>query len=146
MPASGTRLVDSNLWLAVCFGGHLHHELAAAWFDSLNPGEAGFCRITQLALLRHLTNPVIMGQAVLSQSRAWACFDRLFADARIIFLEEPDGLDVRWRQLTRSNQPLHRLGTDAYLAAFALAAGIHLSTIDQDFASFHGVAIELLRP
>ena len=145
MPASGIRLVDSNLWLALCFGGHLHHELARAWFDSLSPGEAGFCRITQLALLRHLTNTVIMGQAVLSHRRAWVCFDRLFADERVVFLEEPDAIDVRWRQLTRSNEPIHRLWTDAYLAAFALVAGIRLSTIDRDFARFPGVAIELLR-
>jgi uncharacterized protein len=145
MPASGIRLVDSNLWLALCFGGHLHHELATAWFDSLNPGEAGFCRITQLALLRHLTNTVIMGEAVLSQRPAWVCFDRLFADERVVFLEEPDAIHVRWRQLTRSNKPIHRLWTDAYLAAFALAAGIRLSAIDRDFGRFPGVAIELLR-
>jgi uncharacterized protein len=145
MPASGIRVVDSNLWLALCFGGHLHHELAVTWFDSLNNREAGFCRITQMALLRHLTNSVIMGPTILSQRRAWACFDRLFADDRVTFLEEPYELEVCWRKLTRSNEPNHRLWTDAYLAAFALAARIKLSTVDQDFSRFLEVEVEILR-
>ena len=85
MPVSGIRVVDSNLWLALCFGGHVHHELVVAWFDSLGNGEAGFCRITQMVLLRHLTNSVIMGPAMLNQRRAWACFDQLFTDDRVTF-------------------------------------------------------------
>jgi toxin-antitoxin system PIN domain toxin len=146
MPASGIRLVDSNLWLALCFGGHQHHQLGASWFESLNSGEAGFCRITQMALLRHLTNSTIMGSYVLSQRRAWSCFDRLFEDDRVIFLEEPDELELRWRTLTRSDEPKQYFWTDAYIAAFALVSRIKVSTIDQDFSRFRGLEIELLQP
>ena len=144
MPASGIRLVDSNLWLALGFGGHQHHHLGIRWFDSLNAGEAAFCRITQMALLRHLTNSAIMGSSVLNQRRAWSCFDRLFEDDRVTFLEEPYELEIHWRKLTRSDEPKRHLWTDAYLAAFALASRIKLSTIDQDFTRFPGLEVELL--
>ncbi len=87
-----------------------------------------------------------MGSSVLNQRRAWSCFDRLFEDDRVIFLEEPYELEVRWRMLTRLDKRKPRLWTDAYLAAFALASRITLSTIDRDFSHFPGLELELLQP
>jgi predicted nucleic acid-binding protein len=58
MPASGgSKLVDANAWRALVFSDHVHHGAAKAWFDAQSAESCGFCRVTQRALLRHLTNP-----------------------------------------------------------------------------------------
>lgn len=144
MPVSGIRLVDSNLWLALSFGDHAHHRDVVAWFGALREHEVAFCRITQMALLRHLTNAAIMGECVLSQRAAWECYDELRRDYRVCFLNEPPDLDPLWRQLTSSDQPRHRAWTDAYLSAFARAQGVALATVDRDFRAFRGLALDLV--
>ena len=63
MPASGEiKLADANVWLAIAFSDHVHHVTARDWFDRQTNDTCAFCRIMQLALLRHLTNPAIMGK------------------------------------------------------------------------------------
>jgi len=61
MPASGSSLVDANVWLALAVDAHVHHAPALNWFAAQAEGSRAFCRLTQLALLRHLTNGKIMG-------------------------------------------------------------------------------------
>ena len=56
MPASGEiKLVDANAWLAFAFSDHVHHGKAKEWFDGQANDTCAFCRVTQMALLRHLT-------------------------------------------------------------------------------------------
>jgi predicted nucleic acid-binding protein len=72
MPASGAiKLLDANVWLAVALSDHVHHAKAKVWFESQDDDSCAFCRITQLALLRHLTNARIMGRFVQTQQNAW---------------------------------------------------------------------------
>jgi len=93
MPVSGEiKLADANVWLAVAFSDHLHHAKAKAWFDSQGENSSAFCRITQMALLRHLTNSKIMGQFVQSQRDAWGNYQQLANDPRVVFLAEPTSL------------------------------------------------------
>ena len=113
MPVSGTRLVDANVWLALAFSDHAHHHVAVSWFKGLGEEEAAFCRITQMALLRHLTNEKLMGKFTLSQRAAWESYDALRDDGRVAYADEPPGLEDSWRRLTRSREPRHRLWTDA---------------------------------
>ena len=145
MPVSGIRLVDANVWLALVFGDHVHHSAAVSWFEGVGEREAAFCRITQMALLRHLTNEKLMGKFVLSQKAAWASYDALCGDDRVIFADEPPSLEDSWRQLTRSRHPRHRLRTDGYLAAFALAAQLRLSTLDRGFRQYDGLALDFVQ-
>src|SRR4029077_12745795 len=49
MPVSGTRLVDANVWLALAFSDHAHHNVAVSWFGGLGEGGGAFCAITQKA-------------------------------------------------------------------------------------------------
>ena len=87
MPASrGISLADANVWLAVAFSDHLHHAKAKAWFEAQHDASCGFCRVTQMALLRHLTNAKIMGQFVQSQQEAWRNYNKLANDPRVLFL------------------------------------------------------------
>ena len=103
MPASGISLVDLNVWLALAFDGHVHHPTALRWFERGAANAAGFCRITQLGLLRLLTNRSVMGPFVLTQRGAWEGYERLCRDERVVFLEEPMDLEKHWRQLTRQD-------------------------------------------
>ena len=90
MPVSGAiKLADANVWLALAFSDHLHHANAKAWFDGQSDGSCAFCRVTQMALLRHLTNSKIMGAFVQSQQDAWKNYDKLAQDPRVVFLSEP---------------------------------------------------------
>ena len=77
MTVSGAELVDVNLWLALVFGDHQYHETALLWFERQEHKKFAFCRITQMGLLRHLTNQSIMGKFVLGQKAAWRVYDRL---------------------------------------------------------------------
>jgi uncharacterized protein len=60
---------DSNVWLALVWGRHIHSEKAREWFDSAT-GQFFFCRFTQLALLRLITTEAIMGKDVKTMSEA----------------------------------------------------------------------------
>ena len=105
MPASGTKLVDANVWLALAVSDHVHHEKARSWFEKQLDGSCAFCRLTQLALLRHLTNAKIMGKFVQSQQMAWKAFDGFASDPRVILLSEPASIDSEFRPLTQSSSP-----------------------------------------
>ena len=115
-------------------GGHVHHLVANDWYESLEPDvRFGFCRHTQLGLLRLLTAEAVMGEDALSQAEAWAVYDRLLADDRIDFVDEPPGLERRFRALTRRHQASPKTWADAYLAAFAEASQLTLVTFDSGF-------------
>jgi len=132
-------LADANVWLALAYSDHLHHAKAKAWFDAQSENSCAFCRVTQLALLRHLTNSKIMGQFVQSQHDAWKSFDRLVEDPRVILVAEPLVLEGVFRGFTQAFSPSHALWTDAYLAAFAIASTAQLVTFDQSFSQFSGL-------
>jgi len=145
MIVSGVNLVDANVWLAIAVDGHVHHAAAVAWFDGQAERTCAFCRITQLALLRHLTNPKIMGAAnVQTQAEAWRAFEALAADPRVVYLEEPPGLTAVFKSLTQISRPAHNRWTDAFLAAFALGSGLEVVTFDADLTGFAGLSVRLL--
>ena len=97
-----------------------------------------------MALLRHLTNQIIMGKFALSQKDAWKCYDSLCRDDRVGFLDEPPAIEETWRQLTSSRYQRHRVWADGYLAAFAICVGFPLTTVDRGFEQFRGLTLELL--
>ncbi len=127
MPASGEiKLADANVWLALAFSDHIHHAKAKAWFEAQNELTCAFCRVTQTALLRHLTNTKIMGEFVQSQQDAWKNYDKLANDPRVVFLPEPSTLEAGFRNFTHAASASHALWTDALLAAFAIASQAQL--------------------
>lgn len=145
MPKSKTSfLVDVNVWLAIVYDLHVHHEPAMAWFSSLGSQSACLCRITQLGLLRLLTNTKVMGVDVRGQAQAWRILDALLEDERVSFLAEPSDLDVTFRLMTKTSQPAVNVWTDAYLAAFSRAAGVEMATFDRAFSRMPGLHVRLL--
>jgi predicted nucleic acid-binding protein len=66
-------------------------------------------------------------------SSAWEIYDQCVADERIAFLAEPKGLDPKLRNFSNGRHASPKLWTEAYLAAFASAAGLKLVTFDKTF-------------
>lgn len=140
MPKSTTSfLVDINVWLAIAYDLHVHHRSAADWFEMIGAEQAFFCRLTQLGVLRLLTNARVMGVDAMSQSKAWKTYDKFLRDPRVSFLAEPDRVDEYFRPFTRSPHRATSLWTDAYLAAVAKAGSLSIVTLDKAFARIPGV-------
>ena len=134
MPASTTSSLfpDINVWVALTYEGHAHHASASTWFTTLDADSSlFFCRFTQLGLLRLLTTEAVMGDEVMTQPDAWAAYDRWHDDARVEFIDEPSGLEPRFRSFTRLRHPATKDWADSYLAAFAAAGQLTLVTFDQ---------------
>ena len=145
MPSSAD-LLDADVWLALAVEAHTHHRRAGAyWKDEAAP-VAAFCRVTQLAFLRHLTNKTIMGDQVLAPLAAWNKCGEFLALPEVRFLAEPPGLEEQLGELCRAGRTSPNLWTDAYLAAFAGCAGLRLVTFDRGFARFAGLELLTLRP
>ena len=129
-----SRFPDVNVWMALTFQAHVNHQAARQWFDALDGVDGAtlsFCRITQLSFLRLATTAAAMRQDVLSRARAWAAFDRWFEDDRVMFLEEPHGLESVFRAHSRTARSAPKQWSDAYLLAFAEVAGLTLVTFDR---------------
>jgi len=103
------------------------------------------CRVTQMALLRHLSNPGVLGADALTRRQAWNLVDRQMRDPEVRWLAEPDGLDVAWRALSARDDRSHKLWTDDYLAGFAQAGHLTLVTLQRGFVRrYPSVHVEAL--
>ena len=122
-------LVDVGVWLAATWGRHARHHIARQWFDEQSD-DLILCRVTQMSLLRLISNPAIMGEDVVTRSEAWRIIDQLWSDNRVLWAEEPDHLDAVFRAISAQNNNSHKVWTDDYLAAFAQAGGASLATLD----------------
>ena len=141
-------LADVNLWLATLIAEHSHHESARKWWsrEVLSSGsEVAFCRVTQLGLLRLLTNEKVMGDNRRTHQQAWQDYLQLMSQKPVIYREEPNGAEGLLAALCKLGGSSPNFWTDAYLAAFAKAGGLSFVTFDQGFKRFPGLRLELLR-
>ncbi len=130
-------LPDINVWLALTFSSHVHHAIAKAWFDQLATDDTCFfCRLTQQGFLRLSTNAKVFGSDAVSLEVAWQLSDAYVNDPRVRNADEPAGLEPHWRTLTQNRSFATNVWSDAYLAAFALTAGMQIITFDQGFSQF----------
>ncbi len=126
------KLLDVNVWLAATWARHRHHKTAKRWLDD-EEDDLALCRVTEMALLRLVTNPAVMDRDALTRRKAWDLVERLMSDPRVGFLTEPDGLVPIWVSFSKRDDRSHLLWTDDYLAAFAHAANAELVTSDGGF-------------
>ena len=141
-------LADVNVWLATLVAEHPHHDAATRWWreDVLPAGDTiAFCRLTQLGLLRLLSNETVMGQRRLDHAHAWATFTEIAAQASVAILDEPSGIDEILADLCNRDRSSPGFWSDAYLAAFARAGRHRLATFDRGFRRFEGLDLLLLR-
>jgi toxin-antitoxin system PIN domain toxin len=126
---------DVNVWLALNYPPHIHHETADRWYASFHPSPIlVFCRHTQLGLFRLLSMESILQQDALSQRRCWEVFDEWIGSGDAVFAEEPAGIEIAMRARTAAESASPKMWADAYLAAFAETAHLTLVTFDRALA------------
>jgi len=143
---NSTDLLDANVWLSLAVEAHVHHARARAYWENEAAPACAFCRVTQLAFLRHLTNRTIMGEQVLAPPAAWKRRGEFLALPEVQCLSEPAGLDEQLGRFCGLGRTSPNLWTDAYLAAFAKCAGLRLVTFDHAFSRFEGLELLTLKP
>jgi toxin-antitoxin system PIN domain toxin len=144
-------LLDSNVWLAAAFAEHPAHAVAREVLRRASADEpALWCRATQQSFLRLASTPVITqayGVPKSSNGDAWAALQTFLALPQVDVIDEPPELGRSWCQLGAIEQAAPKRWMDAYLAAFAIAAGLPLISLDQDFRQFEpeGLTLQLLQ-
>ena len=132
------NLPDVNVLFARVCTRHVHHPAADRWYrGAREKGERwALCRITQLAMLRLLTNPITMASEALSAKSAWDVLDQLEADPLCQFQEEPASCWTEFKRISEITGFARSGWTDAYLAAFATASGNRIVTFDRRFSDW----------
>jgi uncharacterized protein len=135
---------DVNVWMALTVAEHTHHQTAEEWLDN---GDGGIVlsRVTQMGLLRLLTNRSVLGRDTFSPVQAWGAFDEFLGNSRISLSEEPPRLEHHWRTSTTQERHGSKWWADTYLSAFAAAAGCILVTFDAQLGAHKNVGTRLLR-
>lgn len=138
-------LADVNVLFAFVAECSVHHAKVRSWWREL-PGNRILyvCRPVQAALLRLLSTLVVMGPEVLTLPQAWCIYAGLLATRRFSFALEPRGLDPEWERLCRPFKDAPKVVSDSYLAAFAIAGGYRLITLDKAFSQFRGLDCTVL--
>ena len=139
-------LLDASVWLPLSVPDHVHHQRARHYWDNERADQMAYCRMTALALLRHLTNKHVVGDRALDGVAAWKTLDAWLATPGVVFLSEPSGVDELLRQWVGEIDLRGGMWSDAYIAAFAASADCRLVAFDRDFERFPGLDFLLLRP
>jgi predicted nucleic acid-binding protein len=92
-----TYLPDVNVWIALATERHTHRRVARHWFNNLQGEKLVFCRLTQLGVLRLLTNEHVMQEEVMKPDEAWEAYRLLRLDRRIGYSAEPNELPETWQ-------------------------------------------------
>ena len=74
--------------------------------------------------------------------------DALQALPQVAWRDESPGVFSQWRTLAALDSASPKVWMNAYLAAFAIAGGLRLVTLDRDFNNFvaQGLDLNLLTP
>ncbi len=138
-------LPDSNVWVALCMEQHKHHKVALAWFDSvLDENSVRFARMTQNSFLRLVTVKEFQKDETMTNAQAMSAYRAFRADPRCGWLDEPAGLEATWLKLAERNTASPKVWMDAYLAAFAIHAGVRFVTMDGDFEKYQRDGLDVL--
>ena len=145
-------LFDTNAWLAALFTSHPFHGHAQSALQAATPSEpAIFCRSTQQSFLRLASTPALLkvyGATGLTNRDALAALDALQALPQVRVADEPPGVFALWRTFADLGTASPKVWMDAYLAAFAVAGGLRMVTLDGDFRNYttRGLTLELIAP
>ncbi len=145
MPGS---LFDTSVWLAAIFPTHPFHTVAQqALLQATSIQPAIWCRATQQSFLRLVSTPTLhkaYGVEHMNNQDALLALDSLQALAQVNLQEEPPGTFALWRNLAALETASPKVWMDAYLAAFAIAGGLSLVSLDRDFKNFVPQGLELV--
>ncbi len=145
MPGS---LFDTSTWLAATFERHPHHGMARqALHQATSTEPAAFCRATQQSFLRLVSTAVLAktyGVPPLTNRDALVVLNALQALPQVTLRDESPGVFALWCQLASADTASPKVWMDAYLAAFAIAGGLTLVSLDRDFKNFVPQGLDLV--
>lgn len=142
----GLDLPDLNVWLALADPDHEHHGRAQRYWETETGAEIAFCRITQLGLLRLLTNRKVMRNDPLTPKEAWVAYQTFAGLPEIVFLHGNATTEARFAIWTSLPAFKAHQWTDAWLASLAQATGARLVSFDGDFSIFPDLRFHRLIP
>jgi uncharacterized protein len=138
-------LFDTNVWIALTFQSHpLHAAANAIYARATADRKAYFCRSTQQSFLRLVCTPKFTaqyGSTALSNRDAFAELDGLMQRPNVGYLDEPKDLLLAWKGYADLTTASPKRWMDAYLAAFAVKAGLEFVSNDNAFKAFVGLAL-----
>lgn len=142
-------LLDTNTWIALTVETHPMHATARQWYEAepLSPGDLVFCRATEISFLRLITQAKVMNQCKLvplTNAEAVAYLANVYKDPAVAFMNEPPTARALWLKLAGLPSASPHVWMDAYLAAFAISAGLQLVTFDRAFGQFTGMNLVTL--
>ena len=140
-------LADSNIWLALALSKHEFHVAARNWLAKRAPREALFCRSTQQSFLRLATTLTLLkayGAEGMTNRDALLALEALIALPQVCLRDEPPGVSALWHRIAACDTASPKVWMDAYLAAFAIRAGVRLVTLDGDFKKYRRDGLDLL--
>jgi uncharacterized protein len=138
-------LLDVNVLFALLYGPSSNSESVKKWLAGIQANDSiAIAHVAQVAALRLLNNPAVMGADVQTGSQSWGLMDRLLEDSRIVVIADPPNLDVHLRTFTMALKYSPKIWSDAYLAAIAMASGRRMITFDRGFRQYVGLEVEIL--
>lgn len=132
-------LPDVNVWLAFSFADHVHHQRARRYWYDESAGQLAFCRVTALGFLRLSTNTKAMHGQPLTVPQAWQAYRTFRRLPEVLFAAEPGDCETWLERWVQGNRFTPQGWTDAYLAAYAMGAGLRLVSFDGGFEGFDGL-------
>jgi hypothetical protein len=132
------------VWLALAVSSNANHAKAKAWYLQHYEEVCCYCRLTQQAFLRLVTKPKVLRDDTMTMSQAWTVYEAMTNNPWVSFHGEPEGLDPIWKLHTVDYRFSQNVWSDAYLAAFAQAAGLHIVTCDTGFRQYDGFDCTIL--
>jgi toxin-antitoxin system PIN domain toxin len=124
-----TALLDLNILLALLWPAHEHHEAAHRWSEARRNRRWATCAITELGLIRLITNPSISRDALSPADALVLLSSNLAHEHHEFWIEDlsvAEALDAVPRKLQGNKQV-----TDAYLLALANHHHGVLATFDR---------------
>lgn len=142
--AVGPALLDLNLLTALLWPSHEHHAVAHDWFAQRRADGWATCPLTQLGLVRLLSNPAFSRDALSVRDALTLLLKNLEHPHHVFWSVDRDAAS-----LTPMASALrgHQQVTDAYLLALARHHGGLVATFDRglgDLAARLGVAIDVV--
>ena len=141
--------VDTNVWIAYYFKGHPHQAIADEFMRERSVDEpASLSRAVEQSFLRLLTTPALCrgyNSPAITNPVAAEILEGWLAQPHVRCLDaEPEGTRELWLKLAAIPSASPKVWMDAYLAAFAIRAGLPFATLDADFRRFEAAGLDLL--
>jgi len=142
-------IVDTSVWIAGSFESHPYFPVANSFLAGPQRADTVWlARVVENSFLRLLTTAALCrgyDSPMISNSQAVEILGKWRSLPHIRCIDaEPEGTRELWLELAAIPSASPKVWMDAYLAAFAIRAGLPFATLDADFLRFQAAGLQLL--